>query len=246
MLSIVSGNSDLFNRDMITGLPWYVMPAFFATTAFVLYLLYRASNNSKTVLVLSVSWLLLQAVISIGGFYQYEKGFPPRLALLVLPPVFVIMLIFATRKGRNFADAFNIELLTLLQSFRFPVELVLYWLYAASYIPLLMTFEGRNWDIITGVTAPFIWLLCFVRKSGGRATLLSWNVAGLILLFSILINAALSVPTDFQKQAFDIPNTGVLYFPFVWLPGFLVPVALLSHLISVRQILAGKFQSSQM
>ena len=231
---------------MIQNLPWYAVPVFVITTAFALFMLYRSSGCNKNILIVSVAWLALQALISLSGFYLYEKGFPPRLFLMVAPPLIAMAALFVTARGRQTLDSFDIGALTFLQVFRFPVELVLYWLHAATLVPLLMTFEGRNWDIITGVTAPFIWIICFVRRTGGRGTLLSWNVAGLILLMNILINAALSVPTDFQKFAFDMPNTAILYFPFAWLPSFLVPLALLSHLISIRQILSGKFHSSQM
>lgn len=231
---------------MINDLPAYVPVTFFATTAFALYLFFLASRKNKLLILLIAAWLLFQAVVALTGFYHYEKGFPPRFALAVLPPLVSVIMLFLLPKGRAFVDTFDLKHLTFLQTFRFPVELVLYWLHLASYIPSVMTFDGRNWDIITGITAPIIGFMYFYRGTAGRGTLTAWNIMGLLLLANIVSHAVLSAPTDFQRLAFDMPNTGVFYFPYIWLPSFLVPLALLSHLISLRQLSGRSDQSSQM
>ncbi len=230
---------------IIDTIPFYVTGVFSLTIVFALYMFYLATLRNKMILIVTLIWLLLQSAISISGFYLYEKGMPPRFAMLVMPPLVTVIVMFATGKGRRLIDTFDLKHLTYLQAFRLPVELVLYWLHLASFIPVLMTFEGRNFDILAGFSAPVIGYLFFNRKSIGRRSLLLWNVICLLLLINIVANAVLSAPTVFQKFAFDMPNTGVLYFPFVWLPGYLVPLALLSHLVSIRQLMRGNTQSSQ-
>lgn len=231
---------------MIHDLPAYVPLTFFATTAFALYFIFRASQKSKLMFAAIALWLLFQAVVALTGFYHFERGFPPRFALAVLPPLASVVMLFLLPKGKAFIDTFDLKYLTFLQAFRFPVELVLYWLHLASYIPSVMTFDGRNWDIITGITAPIIGFMYFYRGTAGKATLTAWNIMGLVLLANIVSHAVLSAPTDFQKLAFDMPNTGVFYFPYIWLPSFLVPLALLSHLVSLRRLSGRSNQSSQM
>ena len=66
---------------------------------------------------------------------------------------------------------------------------------------------------------------------------LMWNVICLLLLLNVVINAVLSAPFTFQQFAFDQPNVAILYFPFSWLPGFIVPIILFTHLVSIRRIL---------
>ncbi|TAH22438.1 MAG: hypothetical protein EAZ08_00730 [Cytophagales bacterium] len=44
--------------------------------------------------------------------------------------------------------------LIYLNIVRIPVEIILFWLFVNKAIPELMTFEGRNLDIIAGITAP--------------------------------------------------------------------------------------------
>ncbi|HVF96549.1 MAG TPA: hypothetical protein VM871_04480, partial [Flavisolibacter sp.] len=46
--------------------------------------------------------------------------------------------------------------------------------------------------------------------------------------------------------AFDQPNIAVLYFPFIWLPSFIVPVVLLSHLVCIRQLLKWRVGTSSL
>lgn len=93
-----------------------------------------------------------------------------------------------------------------------------------------MTFEGRNFDILSGLTAPIIFYFGFVTKQLDRKVILIWNFICLALLINIVVVAILSAPFPFQQFAFDQPNIAVLYFPFNWLPSCVVPLVLLSHL----------------
>jgi len=100
-----------------------------------------------------------------------------------------------------------------------------------------MTFEGRNFDILSGITAPVIYYFGFKGKGLNTKLLLTWNFICLTLLINIVINAILSVPFSFQKFGFDQPNIALLYFPFIWLPCCIVPLVLLAHLASIRKLL---------
>jgi hypothetical protein len=143
---------------------------------------------------------------------------------------------FLLESGRKFIDSLNIETLTILHILRLPVEITLYYLLLAELIPESMTFEGSNFDIISGITAPVIYYFVFVLRKIGARILLIWNFLCLVLLLNVVITAILSVPTPFQQFAFDQPNIGVGYFPFVLLPAALVPIVFLSHLASIRQL----------
>jgi hypothetical protein len=103
-----------------------------------------------------------------------------------------------------------------------------------------MTFEGRNFDILSGITAPVIYYFVFIKKNMSRKALLLWNFICLGLLFNIVINAILSVPAPFQQFAFEQPAIAIQYFPFIWLPSVIVPLVLLSHLAAIRQLFLAK------
>ncbi|MGR9839057.1 hypothetical protein ACUOH4_26735, partial [Escherichia coli] len=92
-----------------------------------------------------------------------------------------------------------------------------YWLFLHKAIPDLMTFEGRNFDIVSGLTAPLVYYFAFIKKRVGRTTLILWNIICLLLVINVVVTSILSSPTSFQQLAFDQPNIGILYSPFVLL-----------------------------
>ena len=217
-------------------LPAYISILFGFTTILTAWLFYKATGNSKPVLLIILIWLAVQALIAGSGFYTVTDTLPPRFLLLVLPPLLVIAGLFLSPNGRKFIDGLDLKSLTILHTIRIPVELVLFYLFTYKAVPELMTFEGRNFDILSGITAPVIFYFAFIRKQFDRKVLLIWNVICLGLLVNIVSNAILSAPFPFQQFAFDQPNIAVLYFPFIWLPCCVVPLVLLSHLAAFRQL----------
>jgi hypothetical protein len=220
----------------MNNLPIYISLIFGLTTILTVWLLYRASHHSTTTLLVMVVWLAIQSAIGLSGFYTVTDKTPPRFLLTILPPILVIAGLLISSRGRKYIDGLDIRMLTILHIVRIPVEIVLFWLSVHKAVPLLMTFEGRNFDILSGLTAPLIYFLIFVRKKANKKMLLIWNFICLGLLVNIVANAILSAPFSFQLFAFDQPNIALLYFPFNWLPACVVPVVLFSHLASIRQL----------
>jgi hypothetical protein len=225
----------------MNNIPLYVAVLIVLSTWLTVFFFYKASSYSKTTLMVLLCWLAIQSVIGLSGFYTVTNSMPPRFPLLVLPPVILIICLFVSKTGRAFIDRLNIKTLTLLHAVRIPVEIVLFWLYIHKTVPQVMTFEGWNFDILSGISALLIYYFGFVKHRLGRSVLLLWNFACLALLINIVVIAVLSAPLPFQQLAFDQPNIAVMYFPFVWLPCCIVPLVLFAHLASIRKLLlAGK------
>jgi hypothetical protein len=222
------------------NIPFYVYATFGLTLITTLYLFYRATPQSKGFIALLSVWLLVQSIAGISGFYTMTHAMPPRFQLLLAPPLVVTIVLFSTRRGRAFIDGLDLKVLTIIHSIRIPVELVLYWLFIGKAVPELMTFEGRNFDIIAGLTAPLVYYFVFVKQTWGKPLLITWNIISMGLLFNIIINALLSASTPFQQFGFEQPNIAVLHFPFLFLPACIVPLILFSHLASIRQLLLNK------
>jgi len=218
------------------NLPVYISLFFGLITLLAVILFYKATQNSKLVLAIIIAWILVQGIIASTGFYTITNSIPPRFLLLVAPPLFLIAFLFITKNGRQFIDSLDIKTLTLLHTLRIAVEIVLLFLFLHKTIPQVMTFEGRNFDIISGLSAPIIYYFGFIRKSLNEKIIIGWNFLCLVLLINIVVTAILSAPFPFQKLAFDQPNVAILYFPFIWLPCFIVPIVLLAHLVSIRQL----------
>lgn len=106
-----------------------------------------------------------------------------------------------------------------------------------NQVPELMTFEGGNYDILSGLTAPILAYVVFGKQHVSPRWLLVWNILALGLVINIVVHAVLSAPLPFQQLAFDQPNVGILKLPYIWLPGFIVPVVLFSHGVAIFQLL---------
>ena len=91
----------------------------------------------------------------------------------------------------------------------------------------------QAFDILTGASALVLWVL---HRRGGvsPSVLRMWNTIGLALLVTIVTLAVLSFPKPFGL--FTPQNQIVAYFPWVWLPTFLVQLALLGHLLMLRKL----------
>ena len=219
------------------NLPFYVYFVFVLTVLSALFMFYKATNYSKTALLIVSAWMIAQTVITLSGFYKISSSVPPRVSLLLVPPLVMTIILFSTKKGKAFIDRLDLKTLTLFHMVRIPVELTLFWLFLNKSVPELMTFEGRNFDILSGISAPLMYYFVFVKMKWSNAVLLIWNFICLALLFNIVFHAVLSVPGIFQQFAFDQPNVAIVVFPFVFLPSVLVPMVLFSHLSAIRRIL---------
>lgn len=213
---------------------------FIATFTCITFFFFSIENRSKArnFVLFVITWLAIQALLTLQGvYYTNTNTIPPRIFLFgVFPTIIMMFYLFFSKKGREFMDNLSLEFLTRLHIIRIPVEIALYQLYLEKKIPQLMTFEGRNFDILAGITAPIMAYLVFKKKLLSNKILLVWNIICLGLLINIVVNAILSAPSPFQKFAFEQPNVAILYFPISWLPTLVVPLVLFSHLVSIRKL----------
>ena len=217
-------------------LPHYVVWVFTFTTLATIEIFARATPTPGRVRAALFGWLILQGSIAATGFYRDNLTLPPPIALALAPPLLVIAGLFATSSGRAWLARCDLRMLTWMHTVRVPVELVLFWLFQAALVPELMTFEGVNFDIVSGLTAPVAAIAGFSMGRPRRGLLLVWNVVCLGLVLNIVSRAFLSVETPFQQFAFEQPNVGVLLFPFIWLPSLIVPLVLLAHLLTLWRL----------
>ncbi|RAK66916.1 hypothetical protein DLM85_11970 [Hymenobacter edaphi] len=180
-------------------------------------------------------WLALTGALAAAGALGFDTR-PPRLLLLLPLPLLATMLLARSAAVGRLLDALPQAGLLYLQSMRVGVELVLWLLMLAGAVPRQMTFEGLNWDVLTGLTAPVVAYFCFTRRRWPWQVAAAWNVLGLALLLNIVTIALLSAPTPFRQFWNEPANVVVSRFPLVWLPLFIVPVAYTLHVLSLRQL----------
>lgn len=228
---------------MIPSLPTYVTLVFVLTTLLAIGMFLQAYRDirppgfgPKLITFLLPFWMLVTAILAMGGFYGQFGSLPPRVFTFAVLPGLLLILIYFIFFRSDFIERLSLRSLTLLHIVRVPVELVLLWLYQSGQVPEVMTFAGRNFDILSGLTAPVAFWLGFERSRPRTTVLVLWNIAALGLLLNIVITAVLSFPSPMQRFGLEQPNVGVTYFPFIWLPAIIVPIVLFSHLASLWQL----------
>jgi hypothetical protein len=183
-------------------------------------------------------WLTYVGSIAYFGLVRNINLRPPGPAFLFGPLVILITLfVFQTRPsaGGKLGSAVPLWLLLGAQCFRVPVELFLHQLWQTGLIPKMLTFEGANVDIYIGASAPVIaWLA--TRKSFGRRLALLWNVLGLLALANVVARAVLTTPGPLNLIHAEVPDLMIGTFPYTFIPGFFVPLAVLLHVLALRAL----------
>ena len=232
---------------MIEGLPAYVTIVFILTTlvtvGFFVYAISRAGLDSlpaRVLLLFLAVWLIIQPVLACYGFFQNFDTIPPRTFAFGPMPFFLLTIGYLIFFRKSFLEHLPLQVLTIIHVIRVPIEFVLLWLSHNGQVPIEMTFEGRNFDILSGVTAPLVYGLAFRNGRVNRPLLLIWNLAALVLLANIVTIAVLAFPSPFQMVGLDQPNVGVTFFPFIWLPSVIVPIVFFCHVASIWKLVTGK------
>jgi len=181
------------------------------------------------------AWVAALGFLSLQGFFANFKSLPPRILPALLVPLGAGLLCLRSAATRELLARTPPQWPIYLQSFRILMEIILWLLYLQHRAPVIMTFEGRNVDILVGVTAIPVGYLCFVRRTWPARVALWWNVAGILILLNVVAHAQLSTPSPFRVFVTDPPLTFIAYWPYILLPGFLVPLAWLGHAASLMQ-----------
>lgn len=214
--------------------PAYIYVIFGMALLFTFTIFYKASQNSKIVLFISLLWIAILSFLSLSPRYTFSKSLLPIFPLVTIPPALFILLLFITKRGKQFIKRLDIKTVMIVHFARILVEIGLACLAVYQLVPKSLTFEGRNFDILIGLSAPAVYYFGFVKRKLNKSTILIWNIIGLVSLVNVIGN------TVFTVLVLKQPNFALGYFPFFLLPAFIVPVILLAHLASIRQILSNK------
>ncbi len=188
---------------------------------------------SAAVALAVVAVAVIALVLARRGFFARFDVVPPRIALFALATTVASQVALGRSKA---IPAIPLTGLIALQSFRIVVELALHALGGAGHVPLAMTWSGRNFDVVVGVSAPWVAWASYRFGTRARGLVLAWNGLGLALLANVVGLAVTSVPGPTHLQA-GPPLTIVADVPFILLPAVLVPVALSSHILIFRALL---------
>ncbi|MBS1604225.1 MAG: hypothetical protein JST42_16280 [Bacteroidetes bacterium] len=200
--------------------------------------------NKKTIFrllyLLLLAWLTGLGVLASTGFFADFSSLPPRMAFVPLLPLPVVLLLGRSKTGKYLVYRVRPQWFIYWQSFRVLVEIGLWALVRNGLLPVQLSFEGRNFDVLVGLLAIPVGYFSLVRKAWPSWTALAYNIIGLLMLVNVVSIAFLSMPTPLRKFH-GLPDASlVAHFPLIYLPGVLVPLAYTLHIFSIRQWFAGR------
>ncbi len=187
-------------------------------------------------LIVLICWTTFLLGVAATGFFADFSAFPPRIMIvLVIPLITLLLVAFRSKTTGELLRVIPPRNIVRLQVFRVAVEVLLWACFVQFLLPVQMTFEGRNFDILSGILGVLVAYL----TPKNRTVLWVYNIVGLGLLINIVATAILSLPTPFRVFMNEPANTLVAYAPFILLPGMLVPLAYGLHFLSFRQLSSG-------
>jgi hypothetical protein len=196
------------------------------------------NKRKKTLLVSSVViWqLYIFTIASTGTLENFD--FPPRFVVFLIIPAFLFTGIFIY-KNRNYNWIQHIpkQWLVYYQTFRIAVETLLALTATAGILHSNVTIHGFNYDMVFAFTAPFVAFLLFRKKPFKKEIVIFWNYLGLAVITSIifLFFTTIYVPQMYGNET-NLISTDFGKYPYVLVPGFLMPSAVFIHILSIVQL----------
>jgi hypothetical protein len=182
-----------------------------------------------TALALALWMGLTGGLAQAGLLFHFD---PPRVVGLFV----VTLLIVVWSWSASWGDALSrlpLGVLVGFQCFRIVVEIGIHQAAVEGIAPRVMTWEGQNLEIVSGVSA--LVLAPFASRLP-RWVLRAWNAVCAGILVVVLVTAVLATPGPMRLIVTEPGNTWVSTFPFVWLPTVLVLAALVGHVVLARRL----------
>jgi hypothetical protein len=198
---------------------------------------YLDSRRRTIGLLVLAAWVLYTGSLGVSGVLANPTARPPRIMLILIPIVLFVTFLARSHSGCDLALSLPISLLIGAQAFRVIVEVFIHQLWSMGLLPKMLTYEGANFDIAVGISAPVVAGLVASWRLSSRIVL-AWNVFGLVLLANIIVRAILTTPA-FQALITEVPNRALGMFPFTFIPGLMAPLALVLHVLAIRALIAG-------
>jgi len=198
----------------------------------------QKQQKKKRLLVIGLLLWQLYIFIMASSNFLASYSFPPRFALAFILPSFIFTGIFIY-KNRNNKWLQNIpqHWLIYIQSFRILVEILFVFSVTKGILHKEASIEGYNFDMILAITAPIIGLLVFKYKTLSKKWLIYWNYSGLAILASVIYVFMTSIykPEIYGSNIPLLPIESFKY-PYVLVAGFLMPLAVFIHVLSIVQL----------
>jgi hypothetical protein len=211
----------------------FVVVVGFVAASFVAMAIVAGAEPIRTSLG-AVLWLAVTG--GAAGTGLLDPGpMPPPLFVFFFTCLSAATALALSPLGRRMAESVSWAALIGVQVFRLPLELILHRWYEEGIVPIQMTFEGWNFDIVSGVACGLAAVWLFFRPRDRRVAL-GANIVGSALLMVVMGLAMTSAPGPLFSFTDSPPIQLPLHFPTVWIVSVCVAGALFFHIVTFRAL----------
>jgi hypothetical protein len=198
----------------------------------------KASQRRATWLAVMIPltlWLAVAWSAAIDGFFNANGpgGVPPLSLVRFLPTIIAAPILLGSRRIGQMLDAIPASWLILLQVFRLQGAVWLVgWVHHTQ--PALFALPAGVNDVLVGLFAVPVALSLTSGDRNRHRAAIAWNVFGLTdFAFAITVSTATGLHLIGGGEA----GLAVSGYPAVMIGAFGVPLAILLHLVSLRQLM---------
>ena len=187
-----------------------------------------------------ISWSILCLIIGRLDILDSSTSSISYIPIVIIIPLVFILWLARTPKVKQLLDESPDATLINANMFRLFIEPVTYMLFIEDYLPLEMTIQGWNLELMVAFSAPLMIAMFFNDDIKRYNIAIIWNIFGLLSL-TVFTYMALSLP-QLPEGAFVFKNQNLIMasFPFILYPALYVPLAFMLHTFSIRQLLRDK------
>lgn len=187
----------------------------------------------------ALAWIAAWSGLALADVWRQPppEGLPPRIILFFGGANLGAIMFAFSPWGKRLALRTAFAGLVAFHAFRLPLEWVLHAWGEQGAIPMAMTWEGQNLDVVTGVLALGLGLWS-LRAHLSRTALWGFQLVGFGLLINVGVTALTSVPGPFYHPGRTPPLLIGFDFPTTLIGPICVAGALAAHLILFRALAA--------
>lgn len=200
-----------------------------------IYSLKTLKKNKLSLIIAAalVGWFSIVFFLGKISFFAYNPLVASNILLSFIILFVILQKVYLSKTIKNIADRIPIHLLIGIQVYR-VAGVGFLMLYSQNLLPAEFAFPAGIGDILVGMTAPIVALIYYLKKSYSQKLAMLWNTIGIADLVIALSIGIFGYPRPIQVLP-TTPSTELLsLFPWVLVPLFAVPLALLLHFLLLR------------
>ena len=184
-------------------------------------------------------WFFAVVILGKLGIFAQNQLFVPNILIGFLILFQLLRMAYYSETIKKIFEVAPLHWIMGIQIYRL-LGIVFLILWSRGILPGAFAFPSGIGDIIVGISAPFVAIMYFLKKSYSRKLAIIWNILGIVDLVIALSVGFLGFPRPIQFVPLNPSTEPLSLFPLAIIPLFSVPLALLLHFLSLRVLMKKK------